>query len=89
MDDTDPFAAAAAAAPANPVVIDAAALQQLLAAINVKPKPPKPPAPRVGGVNEVGAWTGFGSADDNTDPRTNNCIRKLIKEETKLMHAIA
>ena len=72
-----------ASPPPGQVVIDAAALQQLLQAINAKPQVPPPPMPRVGGVNEVGAWTGFGSSDDSSFPRTSSCIRRLKREESK------
>ena len=66
------------------VALDATMLQTILeAALQNKPTYPDPDAPRVGGVNSTGAWTGFGAADDATSPRTNLCMRKLKMSESR------
>jgi hypothetical protein len=76
-------------APPAQMVIDANALQALLGAINPQHVPQPPAAPRVGGVNSVGAWTGAGSADDALHPRTGHCLRKFVRDDSKTYTALS
>ena len=64
-------------------MLDAQTLQQILEAVTQKQAYPTPDQPRVGGVNDTGAWTGFGAADDHSTPRTNYCMRKLKMSESR------
>ena len=66
-----------------PIALDAATLTQILEAVTQKKKVPPPPVPRVGGVNENGAWTGNGAAHNQKIPRTIHCMRKLKMDEAK------
>ena len=77
---------APAQAPAQPLVIDQAALMQILATLQQaqqRPAHPVPPTPRCGGVNTTGAWTGGGSRSDPTSPRTTYCLRALQMDPSK------
>ena len=82
-----PFPTTPAPATVQSVSVDANVLKQILQSVadsvTQRKTYPKPQAPRVGGVNEVGAWTGNGAADDLSTPRTNSCMRKLIMDESK------
>ncbi len=82
-----PTPAPATGNPVQSVSVDANVLKQILQSVadsvTQRKTYPKPSAPRVGGVNEVGAWTGNGAADDKSTPRTNSCMRKLIMDESK------
>ena len=51
-------------------------------AITKKKEVPQLDAPRVGGVNDVGVWTGHGTGDDHM-PRTSNCMRRFMMDEAK------
>ena len=64
-------------------MLDAHTLQQILEAVTQKQAYPTPDQPRVGDVNDTGAWTGFGAADDHSTPRTNYCMRKLKMSESR------
>ena len=66
-----------------PVALDANTLKQILESVTQKKKIPDPPAPRVGGVNDNGAWTGNGAAHNHQLPRTIHCMRKLKMDEAK------
>jgi hypothetical protein len=69
-----------------PMVIDQAALMQILATIQQAQQRPVhqvPDAPRCGGVSSMGAWTGGGARSDPTSPRTNFCLRALQMEPSK------
>ena len=66
-----------------PIALDANTLQRILEAVTQKKKSPPPPAPRVGGVDDNGAWTGKGAAHNQRIPRTINCMRKLKMDEAK------
>lgn len=63
-----------------PLLIDQATLTKILHGKRVYPKPLPP---RVGGVNEDGLWTGLGAAGDGKAPRTKDCMRKMLMEESK------
>ena len=44
---------------------------------------PVPDKPRVGGINENGAWTGYGAAQKGKNPRTKDCMRKFRMDPSK------
>ena len=52
------------------------------------PTSPSPPAPRVGGVNRLGAWTGLGALDEGQDPRSPNCMRAFQADPLKEHQAL-
>ncbi len=74
--------------------LNLAALTQILAALNqdasTSRKSFNPPVkPRVGGVDEIGAWTGKGAREEGLSPRTNNCYRKLCGDPVKSLGQIS
>ena len=44
---------------------------------------PIPVKPRVGGVNEIGAWTGLGAGKKGLNPRSKDCMRKFRMDPSK------
>ena len=77
------FSSPAPAPPSTPMqFIDAATLEKILTHSQRKVHY-RPQKPRLGGVNETGAWTGMGASKAGIIPRTNNCYRKFDMEPSK------
>ena len=64
-------------------MLDAKTLQAILQSFHQKKTYPKPDKPRVGNVNQHGAWTGLGASKEGSIPRTKDCMRSMIMEESK------
>ena len=47
---------------------------------------PVPDKPRVGGINENGAWTGYGAAQKGKNPRTKDCMRKFRMDPSRTIN---
>ena len=68
-------------------------LLQLMVAANVqaqayKPLAAKLPAPRVGGVDESGVWTGLGAQELGNEPTSYYCIREFSSKGIKELTAL-
>eukprot|EP00957_Ditylum_brightwellii_P207259 15352168-Ditylum_brightwellii.AAC.1 len=68
------------------VMSDAQLLQLLSAMQQSKPVQPTFPAPQIGGVDEIGAWTGLGSECDPAMPRTEDCYRTYYGSDRLKTH---
>ena len=51
-------------------------------------KPEAPVAPRVGGLNRQGCWTGFGLNSQGVEPRTADCMREFFHDGIKEFNAL-
>ena len=73
--------------PSQSQTIDAVTLQAILQtfqkSLQQKKDYPQPEMPRVGNVNQYGAWTGLGAAQEGTIPRSKDCMRQMIMEPAK------
>ena len=65
------------------------ALKALIEAMNPRKAPQVPPTPRIGGVTNIGAWTGRGAGEEGLAPRTTNCYRKLCGDEVKSLSQLS
>ena len=72
-----------------PAVDQIQALMALFNQVNPKRTPIVPPTPRVGGVDSIGAWTGYGAGAEGLSPRTTNCYRKLCGDEVKSLSQLS
>ena len=92
-DHANPLATGENLAPNPTVGLPAAdqlvALKALMEALNPRKAPQVPPTPRLGGVTNIGAWTGRGAGEEGLAPRTTNCYRKLCGDEVKSLSQLS